>query len=84
VAIAVLDNKSRQIVPPASWKTLIAALPDVSQSDLSTTPTQLMESSWKAELKQPTFAATAGLPIAAAAQVRVFQRYYALDPPEAR
>lgn len=84
VAIAVLDNKSRQVVPAASWKTLIAALPDITQSNLSATPVQLMESSWKAKLNQPSFAATAGLPISIAGQVRVFQRYYSLNPPTAR
>ena len=84
VAIAVLDSKSRQIVPAANWKTLIAALPDVTQNDLSSAPAQLMESSWKAKLNQPAFVATAGVPLAAAAQIHVFQRYYALDPPEAR
>jgi prepilin-type N-terminal cleavage/methylation domain-containing protein len=84
VAIAVLDNKSRQIVPAASWKTLIAALPDLTQSDLSATPVRLMESSWKTKLSQPSFAATAGLPVTAAGQVRVFQRYYSFSIPTAR
>jgi hypothetical protein len=84
VAIAVLDSKSRQIVPAASWKTLIAALPDLTQSDLNSTPVRLMESSWKTILNQPTFATTAGLPVTAANQVRVFQRYYSLEPPIAR
>jgi hypothetical protein len=42
-----------------------------------------MDSSWKAKLNQPTFAATAELPMAAASQVRVFQRYYCLGAPAA-
>jgi hypothetical protein len=84
VAIAVLDNKSRQIVSAANWKTLIAALPDITESDFSATPVQLMESSWKAKLDQPTFAVTSGLPTPVAAKVHVFQRYYSLDAPTAR
>jgi len=84
VAIAVLDNKSRQIVPAASWKTLIAALPDLTQSDLSASPVRLMESLWKAKLDQPAFAATAGLPVSAVGQIRVFQRHYSLGAPTAR
>ena len=84
LAIAVLDNKSRQFVPSASWKTLIAALPDVTQSDLSATPVRLMESSWKAKINQSTFASAAGIPPEAAAQVRIYQRFYALGAPYAR
>jgi prepilin-type N-terminal cleavage/methylation domain-containing protein len=84
VAIAVLDNKSRQIVPAARWKTLIAALPDLTQNDLNATPVRLMESSWNAAINQSTFAAAAGIPSEAAAQVRIYQRFYALGAPYAR
>ena len=84
VAIALLDTKSRQMVSETSWKSLIAALPDPSQTDLNATPVRLMESSWKAKISQPKFASVAGIPPEAAAQVRIFQRFYALGTPYAR
>jgi hypothetical protein len=84
VSIALLDTKSRQMVPATSWTSLIAALPDPSQSDLSATPVRLMESVWKARLNDSAFASVAGIPPAAAAQIRVYQRIYALGVPYAR
>jgi hypothetical protein len=84
VAIALLDTKSRQTVPATSWKSLIAALPDPSQTDLHATPIRLMESSWKAKLNEATFASVASVPPEAAAQVRIYQRFYALGAPYSR
>ncbi len=84
VAIALLDTKSRQIMSGTSWKSLIAALPDPSQTDLTASPTRLMESLWNAKINQASFASVAGIPPEAAAQVRIYQRFYALGAPYAR
>jgi len=83
VAIAMLDAKSRKIVPTASWPHLIAALPDPTATNLGNTPPQLMDSLWNTAINQSSFAATANLPAAAASQVRVYQRYYPLNAPQA-
>jgi prepilin-type N-terminal cleavage/methylation domain-containing protein len=82
VAIAVLDNKSRQIVPAASWGQLISALHDPVASDLTASPAVLMDSTWNTALNQPSFAATEGIPVTAASQIRVYQRYYPLNAPK--
>lgn len=84
VAIALLDTKSRQIMPATSWASLIAALPDPSQADLNATPVRLMDSSWKAKINQSAFASMAGIPPEVAAQIRVYQRFYALEAPYSR
>ena len=81
VAIAVIDSKSRKIIPTTSWTSLIAALPDPSASDLSANPAVLMDSTWNAKINSPGFAQTAGIPVTAATQVRIYQRYYPLNAP---
>lgn len=85
VAIAVLDNKSRQIVPAASWSQLISVLRDPTTSDLTSspaTPAVLMDSTWNTALNQPSFPTTAGIPVTAASHIRVYQRYYPLNLPK--
>lgn len=81
IAIAVLDNKSRAMVPLGSWAGLVAAFPDPTLSQL-TSPAQLMDSTWNAVLNQPGFPQSAGIPVAAASQIRVYQRYYPLNVPK--
>jgi prepilin-type N-terminal cleavage/methylation domain-containing protein len=83
VAIAVLDAKSRQIVQASSWPHLIAALPDPTAQNLSASPPLLMDSIWNSQINQTTFAQTANIPATAAQEVRVYQRYYPLNPPQA-
>lgn len=81
VAVALLDSNSRQIVPSASWSTLIQKLRYLKPEDLSASPPALMESVWNNAINTADFASTVGIPAAAAAQIRVYQRYYPLNPP---
>jgi hypothetical protein len=80
VAIAVLDAKSRQIVPAASWTRLISALQDPTAAELTANPPVLMASLWNSEL--PSIAATAGIPVPAASHIKVYQRCYYLNAPK--
>jgi prepilin-type N-terminal cleavage/methylation domain-containing protein len=87
VAIAVMDSKSRQIVPDASWNKLQTALRDPLLTDLQKTPPtppDLMDSIWNKALTAPDFAANAGIPEAAASHIKVYQRYYYLNTPKAQ
>lgn len=87
VAIAVLDAKSRQLIPAPpnpTWASLIAALPDPSANDLGSSPAKLMDSTWNSQINSSGFAQTAGIPAMAAAQIRVYQRYYPLNVPLSR
>jgi len=93
VAIAVLDTKSRQIVPPASWAGLITALKDPTQTDLGPSPYTvgstppvpiLMNTTWNNALQASGFAQSVGIPQMAAAQITVYQRYYPLTAPIAK
>ncbi len=84
MAIAALDSNSQKIVTPSSYPTLITALPDYtgpSQTiDLTSASGPVAStidpilSTWRAKINAPNFAAVAGIPAAAAAQVRIYQR----------
>jgi len=80
VAVAVLDAKSRQLVPAASWSKMIAALPDPTSQNLATNG--LMSVVWNNALQQSTFASTAGIPAPAASHIKVYQRFYYLNAPK--
>lgn len=81
VAIAILDNNSRKIV--TNFTKLTTAFPDPTDTELvpvssSTVPT-LMAKKWLDTLNKSGFAATAGIPQAAASQVRIYQRTFYLN-----
>jgi prepilin-type N-terminal cleavage/methylation domain-containing protein len=82
VAIAILDSNSRKIMTPAQLGNAAMNLPDFQEPSLSaaTSPT-LMATAWQSALNKtnPTFASTAVIPSAAAAQIRVYQRYFSLN-----
>lgn len=83
VAIAVLDSKSRKIVPAGSWPKMIAALREPTASDLSATPPNspvLIDSIWNATLNSPTFPQSVGIPVTATSHIHVYQRFYSLNP----
>jgi hypothetical protein len=80
VAIAVLDAKSRQLVPAAKWSQLIAALQNPTAAQLTANPPILMASLWNSEL--PSIAATAKIPALAAAHIKIYQRCYYLNAPK--
>lgn len=77
VTIAILDHSSRKLVTNSAH--MVSALADPSDTDLQSTPPKLMAQIWLNAIKEPTFHQTAGIPSAAASQVRVFQRYFYLN-----
>jgi hypothetical protein len=85
VAIGVLDTKSQQIVPAASWTKLLSTFRESMATDLAppTGPPQLMDEIWKSTLGQPAFTQNTGIPQEAALHVQVYQRYYRLNVPQA-
>jgi hypothetical protein len=84
VAIALLDTKSRQIVPAGSWASLINALADPQKTNLDNNPPQLMDTIWNQKLQTIGFAQSVGIPQTAASQIHVYQRYYSLNAPIAQ
>jgi prepilin-type N-terminal cleavage/methylation domain-containing protein len=78
VAIAVLDSKSRVIV--TDYTKLIAALDDPQDADLQAGKDIL--ALWSATVNSANgvnFAQKAGIPVQAAQNVRIFQRYFYLE-----
>jgi hypothetical protein len=77
-----------QVTTP-NLSTLIGALADLPLAntaaanntvpDLTLSPQRLMAEAWNNEIATPTFAQTAGIPAAAAAQVRIYQRCFPLN-----
>jgi len=84
VAIAVLDSKSRKLVPSSGWSTLMNStiLPDPTAQNLATNG--LMNVLWNNALQRSTFASTAGIPALAASHIKVYQRCYYLNAPKAQ
>ncbi len=73
VAIAILDDTSRQLGSPTDQ--MVGALEDFSGVNLPA-ESQLMAARWHATVQSPGFAAASGLPEAAASAVRVYQRHF--------
>ena len=80
VAIAVLDSNTRKIIPN-QLVNISNALADPTEAQLSGSTPQLMDDTWSAAINanSPTFASTAGIPSTAAAQIRVYQRFFYLN-----
>ena len=68
VTMAILDNTSRKIVPDGSDQGLVAALPDAEAG------TSILQT-WNGS----GYLKTSGIPPAAAAQIRIYQRYFYLN-----
>jgi len=90
VALGVLDPNSQKLV--SSYSNLVAALPEYTSTqtlDLtsapaipssgSTSPIDPILSTWRKDITNSSFAATAGIPAAAAQQVRIYQRIFYLQ-----
>lgn len=69
VAVAILDNTSRAIVEPAQYDRMVSALPDA----LGDTP--ILET-WNGS----NYLASSGIPGPAAANIRIYQRMFYLNP----
>jgi hypothetical protein len=86
VAIAILDPNSRKLLTPAELGSISAALLDPTEDTNSTTgllaqPPHLMAEVWQNAISgaSPTFASAAAIPIEAAAQIRIYQRFFYLN-----
>ncbi|MEI8309441.1 MAG: prepilin-type N-terminal cleavage/methylation domain-containing protein [Verrucomicrobiota bacterium] len=79
VAIAVLDTTSQVLVK--DYSSLTALFPDAVDSISDTTYKGDIAAAWKAVVNSPTFAASAQIPPIAAANVRIYERYFYLDTP---
>jgi prepilin-type N-terminal cleavage/methylation domain-containing protein len=77
VTLAVLDSRSRASVTAANFSTAIGKLADFSLTPPTgyTTP-QAPLLSWQANVASQDL----GLPVRAASQVQIYQRYFYLDP----
>ena len=79
VAIAILDSKTRKLITTqAQWTSLITALSDPTDSDLSQNPPVLMDTTWNNALQSSTFP----FPAAIASHIKVYQRWYYLNAPK--
>jgi hypothetical protein len=78
VTLVVLDNTSRKIAPDLA--NLIELFPDPHQeSDLGAMPPRLPAEIWESALKAALKNNSTGIPQAAAAQVRIYQRHFSLN-----
>ncbi len=76
VGIAILDSSSQKMVPTSN--TLVSVLEDVSDANLTSSPPKTMASVWQSAVSSKDFAQKCGIPVAAASQVRIYQRYFYL------
>ncbi len=82
VSIAILDSTSRKLLPsPTSLGTTAGLLKDPLNTDLAGTPPTLMATTWQSAINGGSFLTGAGIPKAAAGQVRVYQRVFPLNTP---
>jgi hypothetical protein len=88
VAIAMLDQTSRKLLSATQLGSISAAFVDPTEDTNSTTgllatSPHLMAEVWQNTLNEagPTLASATGVPKTAAAQVRVYQRFFYLNNP---
>jgi hypothetical protein len=78
VGLVVLDASSQQIVDISK---VSKAFEDPTAANLSANPPVLMGARWRQQLLQPDFAQGAGIPQAAASQIRIYERHFPLNRP---
>lgn len=78
VGLVVLDSASQQI---ADISKVSKAFDDPTVAKITANPPVLMGESWRQQLLKPGFAASAGIPQAAASQIRIYERYFPLNVP---
>jgi competence protein ComGF len=76
VALVVLDSASQKIT---GLDKVSAAFTDATAADLAANPPVLIGDRWRQQLLQAGFAKAAGIPPAAAAEIRIYQRYFPLN-----
>ena len=75
VAIGVLDTKSRMLVNASTLTASANKLEDVDGATITSPPATV----WQTDIQNGIQNGTIGLPRTAAAQIRVYQRYFYLD-----
>jgi hypothetical protein len=78
VGLVVLDATSQKITDMGK---VSKAFEDPTSANLAANPPVLMGARWRQQLLQPDFAKTAGIPQAAASQIRVYEKYFPLNRP---
>jgi len=78
VGLVVLDAASQQITDIGK---VSKAFDDPTAAELSANPPVLMEAHWRQQLFASGFAQSAGIPQAAASQIRIYERHFPLDRP---
>lgn len=76
VGLVILDAASQKI---ADMGRVSAAFADPSAADLSANPPVLMAARWRSQLYGSGFAVSAGIPQAATAQIRLYERHFPLN-----
>jgi prepilin-type N-terminal cleavage/methylation domain-containing protein len=76
VGLIVLDAASQEIVDISK---VSSAFDDPTVTDLSSSPPVLMGERWRQKLLQADFAANAGIPRAAASQIRIYERSFPVN-----
>lgn len=77
VALAILDSSSQ--APITDTSKMVGALSDLSDAELVATPAKTLAQTWLNAVDSESFAKTSGIHQAAAAQVRIYQRYFYLN-----
>lgn len=77
VGLVVLDTDSQKI---ADTQKLSAAFADPTDADLTANPPVLMGAKWRQQLYSGEIVQTTGIPKAAAAQIRIYERHFPLQP----
>jgi hypothetical protein len=79
VTIGILDSNSRKLVPNSAYDSMVSALSDPQDSDLTASPPKFIATTWlDAVSTTATFVRQTGISKAAASQVRVYQRIFYL------
>ena len=83
VTLAVLDQTSGKIVTNSSSATIAAQFPDVQDNDLNNnnSPPILLQQTWENVIPKLVASPLAGVPMQAAAQIRVYERFFYLNNP---
>jgi hypothetical protein len=78
VSLVVLDAASQKITDIAK---VSAAFSDPTTADLTSNPPVLMAQKWREQLYSGNFSQASGIPQAAAAQIRIYERHFYLVQP---
>jgi len=75
--IVLMDERSRLIAGDTTL--LVSQFPDPTDAELQANPPTLPQQSWTSVINNPTFSSTSGIPLEAAQNLKVYQRFLYLD-----